>query len=82
MTIQIEIPPADWSIEVTAYVDRMLQRIQEEIEGSNGVAIRSYIPDKPKEGKIYYLSEGLSEAAIEGYYVWINGEWKRLAYDL
>ena len=55
--------------------------IDNAIQGANGVAIRNEVPNKPREGKIYYLREDLSNVATEGYYVYLNGVWRKLAYE-
>ena len=76
-----EQPPEDWSPENKAYIHRLMVSIDYAANGINGVAIRDQVPDRPKEGKIYYLREDLGNGATEGYYVYINYVWKKLAYE-
>jgi len=64
-----------------AYIHRMMMYIDSAIQGANGVAIRSEVPAQPREGKIYYLREDLSNGATEGYYVYLNGVWRKVAYE-
>ncbi len=79
--LQIEIPPDEWPTRERSYLARMLQNISNAIDGVNAVAIRDVVPVRPKEGKIYYLRKDLDDVAVEGYYVFINDEWKKLAYE-
>ena len=78
----IERPPADEiSHEWLAYIDRTLRTIELAIGSTNGVAIRDQVPERPREGLIYYLREDLDDVAVEGYYVWVNNEWKRVVLE-
>ena len=76
-----EQPPNSWTPEDKAYINRLMGHIAEGLDGTNGVAIRNEVPDKPREGKIYYLKEDLSNGATEGYYVFINQVWRKIAFE-
>ena len=62
-------------------MDTQLDMIERAINEVNGVVRRRTIPERPREGQIYYLEEDLTEPtglALEGYWVFMNGEWYRM----
>ena len=76
-----EQPPPDWDDASKAYINRLMYYISEAVDSTNGVSIRKEVPEKPREGKIYYLKEDLDDKVTEGYYVFVNGVWEKLAYE-
>lgn len=74
---RIPLPPGADVIDIQFY-NEMLDAIDKAIEETNGISIVRAAPDKPREGKIYYLLEDLDDDTVEGYYVHINGVWSKL----
>tara|TARA_R110000868_G_C10837211_1_gene759786 strand:+ start:735 stop:983 length:249 start_codon:yes stop_codon:yes gene_type:complete len=76
-----EQPPAETTDTLRGYFRRFFDELDRRINSANGVAIRREVPLRPKAGTIYYLVEDLNNVATEGYYVWIDGAWKRLTLE-
>lgn len=81
MAVIFELPPADYamSLEALAYFARFVNQINDELESINQVIVRDAVPENPREGRIYYLTEDLNDDATEGYYVYVNNVWNKLA---
>jgi len=73
----IEQPPEDLPEHIKSYINRMFREIQTSIDGVNAIVIRDQVPDRPREGTIYYLREDL-DIAVEGYYAWLNDAWHKI----
>jgi len=76
-----EQPPAHWPEEDKAYINRLMQYIDQGINSVNGVIVRDTVPEQPREGRIYYLREDLSDGATEGYYVYLDDVWRKIAFE-
>lgn len=76
-----EQPPNSWTPEDKAYINRLMKNIEDASNSIIGIQIREQVPEKPREGRIYYLREDLSNGATEGYYVFINYVWRKIAFE-
>lgn len=72
--MDIRQPPAELSDDIKAYLQRQFQEVEDEINSANGVSIVKHLPDRPREGKLYYVRD-------EGLYFWIDDEWKKIAFE-
>ena len=75
----IEAPPLKLDESVRAYLLIMWRHINNAINSANGVGILTARPERPKVGKIYYIKDDIN---VAGYYVFVDDEWKRLAYKI
>ena len=80
MTIKVSVLPEEiYTPELARFIDDLMLNVQTEIDSVNGVAIRKEVPDRPREGKIYYLTEDLNNIVTEGYWALINDQWHKFA---
>jgi len=78
MTISFEYPPEGTSAEIIDYLQRFIQAINLELSAASNVSIRNEVPERPREGHIYYLQDDLSDSATVGYYVYMKDAWYKV----
>lgn len=79
MTVErINVPDGMIPDEYRLLMVDQLDLIEKAINEVIGVVRRRTIPEKPREGQIYYLVEDLNDGesfALEGFWVSLNDEW-------
>jgi hypothetical protein len=79
-----ELPPLETDVSLESYLIRILNHIEAAINDVDNVITTRSVPDKPRTGKIYYLSEDLDNRITQGYWIWYqdstlisNGYWEK-----
>jgi hypothetical protein len=76
---RISIPDELMDDKLRIIWDDQMSLIEKAINEINGVLRRRAIPERAREGQIYYLEEDIDDfGATEGYWVWLNDEWYRI----
>ena len=74
--MDIQSPPPNTDPALRDYLFRQFKIVENEIFSVNGVSVVGVLPERPRDGKIYYLKEGTDNSA--GYWVWLNNVWVEL----
>lgn len=64
-------PPIDITAGLSDYLFRQARETEEAILTVNGIAIREELPDRPREGKLYFIRD-------DGFYYDVGGLWFKL----
>lgn len=66
-------PPIDTDSGMVRYFGILVDKIQSAIDAvGNGILTVKELPEKPKDGRIYYVSS-------DGFYVNVNNQWHMLS---
>lgn len=79
--MEILIPPTELGTEVREYLFRLQNQIESVLGETNDVAIREILPDRPKEGKLYYIKEDPTQPEMVGLYLWTENAWRKIVTD-
>lgn len=70
--MNVEQPPLDTSIELSAYLVRMFNLVDSVLGNIGKLPVRKLLAPKPVVGKLYYYSQEIdnSEISEEGLYIY------------
>lgn len=71
--MEIQAPPEGLQPDVIEYLFRQFKIVEDAINDTNGVAIRSELPERPRAGKLYFVDGKL--------YFWADDAWQTLAVE-
>ena len=69
--MEIQNPPEESSGPLTEYLFRQFKIVENELNSGNGISIKKELPDRPRNGKLYFVDGSL--------FFWADDAWQTIA---